>query len=425
VAALVVFFIYLGARIYVATHAPWRGDFGVYYRAGQDMAAGKPLYYVDFGIEETFKYAPVEALALTAIHWLPPRAARLVWYLVDLSLLGVIFAVSYRMVYPDGRWTAHRGWLTWATFVLTTGYCMNQLTAGQTTTLWVALCMLMVWWTTQGKPRRAGLALAAGVCVKVVPLCFLPYLVLRGQRRVAVISFAGSLLALLLLPAVWVGWDANSRLLVQWSQHLFDTLTPDMFSDLRNQSLLAILVRFLSPTQHGVELANLDISSVGRVWLAASCLLAAAMYGWFLLALRSPKADRREATILALLLIFMTACNPLGWRQNGVALIFPYFLVLDSIARSLERRRTLLALFIPSVLLIYVKGDGTAFSDCYLIQVYGGRFWANILLAAAVLTAYYAANSQSSIRIASLPEVDRQPAGSREATSPPTRKAAA
>ncbi len=332
-AFLAVFCIYVGARVYRDTHAPWRGDFGVFYRAGQDMAAGRALYYLDFGNEEVFKSAPIEALALTTIQWLPPRVARQVWYLVDLSLLGVIFAVSYRMIYPDGRWTAHRGWLTLATFVLTSGYCMNQLTAGQTTTLWVALCMLMVWSTTQGKAGHAGVALAAAVCVKVVPLCFLPYLVLRGKRRAAVLSFAGGLLVLLLLPAVWVGWDANARLLAQWSHRLFDTLTPGMFSRIQNESLFAVLFRFLSPTKHGVELANLDISAVGRVWLATSCLLAAAMYGWFLLALRSSKPVQREATILALLLIFMTACNPLGWRQNCVALIFPYFLVLDSIAQ--------------------------------------------------------------------------------------------
>ncbi len=180
VIVLVGFFSYFAVRVAVKTELPPRGDFGVYYRAGQDMAARRPLYYTDIGIEETFKYAPAEALALTAIQWLPPRIARLCWYLIDVLLLGVIFAVSYRLLYPDGKLEAHRLWLALAAFMASVVYIINQLGAGQTTTLWVALCMLTFYWSTQGKAGRAGVGLAAAVCVKVVPLCFVPQLLLRS-----------------------------------------------------------------------------------------------------------------------------------------------------------------------------------------------------------------------------------------------------
>jgi len=111
----------------------------------------------------------------------------------------------------------------------------------------------------------------------------------------------------------------------------------------------------------------------------------------------------------------------LGWRQNGVALVFPYFLVLGSIAGSAERRRTLLALFIPSVALIYVKGDGLG----YWIQVCGGRFWGNVLMAAAVLVAYYAANAPRGIQSEDIAEIDHEPEGLCETALTPRRKSAA
>jgi hypothetical protein len=153
VTALAGFFIYFAIRLVLATEVSPRGDFGVYYRAGQDMVARKPLYYLDRGIEETFKSAPAHALAVAAIQWLPAKLARLLWFLVDLSLLGVIYAVGFRILYPDGRWTAYRGWLMLATFGITLGYVINQFQSGQPTTAWVALSMLTYYWAAQGKCR--------------------------------------------------------------------------------------------------------------------------------------------------------------------------------------------------------------------------------------------------------------------------------
>jgi hypothetical protein len=420
-ALLAIFFSYFAVRVIRATQDPPRGDFGVYYRAGQDMAARRPIYYLDLGIEETFKSAPAEALAVAAIQWLPPKMARLVWYLADLSLLGVIFAVGFRILYPDGRLTSYRGWLALATFAITIGYVINQFQSGQPTTCWVALCMLTYRWVSQGKRGIAGLALAAAICIKVVPLCFVPHLIVRG-RKPAAASLAGGLLALLLLPAVWVGWRTNAQLAAQWVTHLHGTLRPSMLWEVRNQSLFAILFRFLSPNELGVHLANLDMATVGYIWLGLTCLLAVVMNGWFLVVLRNNKPERRDAAILSLLLIFMTVCNPLAWKHNSIALVFPYFFALDSVSRSLERRRTLLALIIPSVLLMHLRVHDTG-SLLYFVQICGGRFWGNVLLAVAVMVAYYAAN-KSRIRIAEEPDAAARPGRSVEVIAFP-RKAAA
>ena len=423
VAALVGFFVYLAARIDRSAAIPWRGDFGVHYRAGQDMAARRPLYYLDYGVEETFKGPPVEALALTAIAALPPRAARLAWYLTDLALLGVIFALAYRTLYPDGRWTAPRGWLALATFAITSSYIMNQMTAGQTTTLWVVLSMLACRLHSRSQGARAGAALAAAVCVKLVPCCFLPYLVGRGRRVRTALAFAGVVAALVLLPAAWVGWDANCRLLADWLHNLSGTLAPKMFSQLRNQSLHAVLFRFLSPTRHGIELARLDLNAVYHIATIVSCLAGAALYGWMVWAYRADKPERRDATILALLLIFMNACNPLGWRQNCVALVFPYFLALDAIVRYPRRRGLLVALFVPAALLVQLRGELEPYPALLALQVVGGRFWANLLLAGSALVAHDAANQPAAIRLADLPERDeradvaRQPAFERRSAA--------
>lgn len=404
VIGLAAFLVYFAVRVIRNTELPPRGDFGVYYRAGQDLAAARPLYYTDLGIEETFKSAPAEAAAAAAIAWLPPRLARFVWFVVDVALLGLIFFLSFRMLYTDGRWTAFRGWLLLGAFLLTISQSISQLASGQPTTLWVALSMLAFHWAATGKQGRAGTALAAAVCIKVVPLCFVPHLLLRGRGRLGA-SFLAGLAALLLLPATWVGWEANRELVTGWVAHLRSTLTPNMLWELRNQSLFALLARFLMQTELGVEWVRLELATVGRIWLVLACGLALTMNAWFALALRGRKTQRREVAILSLLLIFMTICNPLGWRHNAVALVLPYYFVLDSIARSLERRRTLAALLAASLLLTWVRSIDPRYWLAYSLQVYGGRFWSSILLAVAVVVAYQAANVQR-IRLAEEPEAD-------------------
>jgi hypothetical protein len=338
---------------------------------------------------------------MTAIQWLPPKVARLTWFAVDVLLLGVIYGISFKIIYPDGRWTAHRGRLALATFVLTLGYVINQFQSGQPTTCWVALSMLTFYWAAGGKLRSAGVALSAAICIKVVPLCFAPHLIARGGKLAAA-SLLGGLATVLAVPAVWVGWQANARLIGQWVAQLHSTLMPSMLWEVRNQSLFAILFRFLSPNSLGMNVANLDMATVGYLWLGLTIALAVTMNAWFMIVLRGKKAERRDAAILSLLLIFMTICNPLAWKHNSIALVLPYFFVLDAISRSLERRRTLALLLVAAVSLIYLKGHHAGFAPLDLLQIYGGRFWGNLCLAAAVLVAYYAANA-SRIRIAAEP----------------------
>ena len=149
-----------------------------------------------------------------------------------------------------------------------------------------------------------------------------------------------------------------------------------MLWEFRDQSLLAILYRLLSPTPLQCNIAALDMAAVGRVWLAAAVCLAVAMNAWFVWALRSRHAERRDAAILSLLLIFMTVCNPLGWKHNSIALLFPTLFVLDSMARSLASRRALLALLVPAIALANTKSAYNGSGPWFWLQVAGGAFGA-------------------------------------------------
>jgi hypothetical protein len=139
------------------------------------------------------------------------------------------------------------------------------------------------------------------------------------------------------------------------------------------------------------------------------------MYGWFAILLRRPGSARRDNAMLAMSLIFMTVCNPLGWKFNSVALVFPYLFLLASIVESKADRRGLVALLIASVVLASVKPWIVGNGPYHAFQTLGGRFWGAIALAAGVVLASRAAEAK----------VDANEADQRDALLFPSRRHAA
>jgi hypothetical protein len=169
-----------------------------------------------------------------------------------------------------------------------------------------------------------------------------------------------------------------------------------MLYEFRNQSLLAVLYRMLSGDVHGLRWAKLEPASIQAIWLIASCALAAAMYGWFATLLRKASSQRRENAIPAMSLIYMTIANPLSWKFNFIALIFPFFYVFDSVLEAPAKRRDQIALLVLAVCMARVKPGLVGETAYTAIQLIGGRLWGAVALAGAVgLAAYSESESDS------------------------------
>src|SRR5438105_2667735 len=96
-------------------------------------------------------------------------------------------------------------------------------------------------------PVLAAFALALAISVKVWPLFFVPYLMVR--RRLAVASLALAFSAgLTLLPASYFGWHTNASLLHQWANQelaIATTAGEPVVIEFPSQSLHSMLMRFL------------------------------------------------------------------------------------------------------------------------------------------------------------------------------------
>lgn len=184
-----------------------RADFYAFYwaaqaiRDGEDPYAPRPKLYI---------YPPATAVALVPLAGLDGLTASRIWFVANAALAGVlvwlVFAeVRRRLALPTDHATA-AGVMGLA--VICTWDPLRRVLADGQTDLYVALSWILALRWLERRPALAGLALAVGANIKFVTIVALPYLLVRARWRTAA-AFAGGFVAVALLPALVLGWDAN------------------------------------------------------------------------------------------------------------------------------------------------------------------------------------------------------------------------
>jgi alpha-1,2-mannosyltransferase len=234
-------------------------DLGVYHHAGL-IARHDPatLYSWQLRPGIRFTYTPFAAVAFAAGSLLP--LGMLHWLMTAASLAAL--AVTGWLTLGALGWPGRRrvtGALAIAALALWTEPVLRALQLGQ---IELVLLALVVWDLCQPDERRwkgAGVGLAAGI--KLVPLIFIPYLILAGKFRqaaVAAAAFGATVAAgFALLPRPSEKW---------WLSGYF--LHPGNVGDvgsLVNQSPLAVITRAMG-----------SVRAATPVWLAVAALITVA-----------------------------------------------------------------------------------------------------------------------------------------------------
>ncbi len=247
-----------------------------------------------------FTYPPFAAAVFALVSALPWRVLPALSVAANIALLLAALwytarALGYRLVRPRLAFTMLAGAaVLWTEPVLRTVY-LGQIN--------LALMALILWDLTQPDTRAsrwwkgAGVGIAAGV--KLVPLIFIPYLLLSRKFRQAAVAagtFAATVAAgFALLPADSVHW---------WLHGLFlDSRRAGFTAWGGNQSLQALLAR----------LAH-SVSAARPAWFAAAAL--AGLLGLVAAAVLS-RAGHEMAGILTCALTGLLV-SPVSWDHHWV-----------------------------------------------------------------------------------------------------------
>jgi alpha-1,2-mannosyltransferase len=285
-------------------------DLGVYRDAGQ-LARHSPasLYSWQMRPGIRFTYTPFAALLFAGASMLPWAA--LTW-LMTVASLSVVPAAAW-LTFGALGWTGRNrvaATLGLSAVGIWSEPVQRALHLGQ---IELVLMLLVIWDLCQPGRRwwqGAGIGLAAGI--KLVPLIFIPYLILTGKLRqaaAAAVAFAATIvIGFVFLPQASATWWLTG--------YFFHARKVGAVGSLVNQSLLGFFTRAMG-----------TLAAATPVWIGVSVVVGALGLGAAALLHRSGRpVEGWAACALTGLLI-----SPVSWDHHWVW-ILPILAVLADLA---------------------------------------------------------------------------------------------
>ncbi len=268
-------------------------DFGVYRQAAVRAIDAEPLYRPEDGHYQ-FKYLPAFALAMAPFAELDPDTADAIWFALSVAFIAMILRWSVRLL-PERRLTFPQ--LVGLTFIFMVKFYGHELTLGQANAIFGLLLLLMLGALDMDAPAAAGVFVALALLVKPYGVLFAPWLLVSAGRR-ALVAFAATTIAVLILPALVYGWTGKLHLLAAW-YHTVTSTTGENLIVSDNISFAAMWAKWLGAGRPAAVLAI----------VSALAVFALAAWTWW----RRRDVDAPNYLEIALLMILVPLVSPQGW----------------------------------------------------------------------------------------------------------------
>lgn len=197
----------------------WLHDFQVYYDAATAFFLGNTVYCVSFGLSSGYyKYSPF-ALFIFFPFTLIPFAISKVIYFTFLSLLIISTVIfSNKLIIKNLFFQSKQPSQNLILFLITIAFLQHiyfELHLGNINILLLFFILIGLHFILNKKQWIGGLFIALAILIKPHFIILIPLFLFRKQF----ISLASCLAALffgLLIPSVYIGFKANTALLLQW-----------------------------------------------------------------------------------------------------------------------------------------------------------------------------------------------------------------
>jgi len=301
-------------------------DFRVYHYGARGVFDGtRPVYGPGSGLgwPMHYRYPPLFLLLFAPFAFLPLSWGAALWVGFKMAVLAALLGMILKREFGDGgelgsdpslrnffapRNSATRGLTpiplrSQIGFLFITPYLIEELRYGNAQFFVLALTMVALLLARE-RPILSAASLALGICIKVWPLFFIPYLAARRDLKVVSWTLA-YVVVFTLLPSFYFGFQGNLDLIGQWYTQEFQTQLGLSEAWFPNQSLRGVLMRYLTVIDYSrvpdsnypqINIAALDPANVLFLWV---CVAGAAYVGLLFMA-----AQRRETN---------------GWLEHGLA----------------------------------------------------------------------------------------------------------
>ena len=367
------------------------------------MAPQFLTHHADY-VNDDLPNPPLTLIVLAPFSYLSPADAQFVWVCAKALMVVAIFTLCRRMVRAAGvQLTAMAILLIVAVWFWPV---IGDVQEGQTNLLMLLPLVCGLTLAQVGRPTTdwlAGVLVALAAAIKVTPLVFLPYFLLRRRWRVAAATVLGLAIWFLLVPGLAFGWAQNLRWLGQWHRIMIAPyITRGHVAYAGGQSLASVLsrtLRHVPPITDGATgqalpyyLNVVDWPEPIVGWIVRAVLLAIVLVGivWMgrpLLTLRS----RRFVVEAGALAAFMLWASERTWVPHYVTLVLTLFaagmVLSDPTEPTTTRRRARNALIVAAGLMALTGDLGKAFGPDgnKITRTLGVSLWSSVLLVAVIV----------------------------------------
>lgn len=227
-----------------------RGDVEVYVHAARLVLAGQDIYATPESRGQLYYlYPPLLAVLVIPLVPLPGEAVILLWCLLNIFLAWWVVAAFYAAMTKESFFAlpVRTRWIiSFFSLLLSLRSILYHLDLAQANIAVMAVAVFGLWLLKRDRKLWAGALIGASVVLKVLTLPLLPLLVGRREWRLLAGVVAG-IVAALLLPALFVGFERNLSYLDYWFNHVL--LSSDLHRNIHwpvkfNYSLASHLYRF-------------------------------------------------------------------------------------------------------------------------------------------------------------------------------------
>jgi hypothetical protein len=349
---------------------------------------------------EGFPTPPLTALLLAPFARLGPVAGSVAFAALKLACAAFTLAVALRLAFANRAVPALAAVIVVA---LTARVIASDVSHGNTNLVVLGVLAAALLAHERHMPALCGLFVAFASVLKLTPLLFVLFFLVRRDRA-ALLGFAsGLVLFAIALPGALLGFAWNLELLAAFGQQMVLPYLEGrpltlLVTEHTNQSLFGVLARLTTDSiaieartgvwESDVRIGLVHLDTAAFTWLhrgVAFALVAATIVALFV---RNAKSDGLRA--FALLSLAMVALSERSWKQHYVVLVFPLaYLVAVAFERPGRARSFALAALVLSALTHALSGEGLLgerTSD--LLEAHGAFLLGALALFAATALVY-------------------------------------
>jgi len=220
----------IGLVVFIFLELGIRNDLDIFLAASHGLFNGEAIYTITYFDGFHYYYSPLFATLIYPLLIFPPWGAKLIWIGLNIGLIYRIWQLIEQHLKADWFNASLRTLFAIFLGLVTLRFLKANVHLGQVTILLLWASMESLFLIRRGNRLSGGILLALAINIKILPIVFWPYLLWRKEFK----AFTLSLLtwgAMLIAPALWLGWDRQSTLIREWwelvnpsqSAHLIDT----------------------------------------------------------------------------------------------------------------------------------------------------------------------------------------------------------